>query len=61
VTDIAATVRRVTTENVKAIAARMFDEQNYVLAVLRPASRPLPAHPEIPNPADVLGSPDIGP
>jgi zinc protease len=43
VTDIRATVRRVTRENVKATVARMFDEKNYVLAVLRPASKSGPA------------------
>jgi len=47
--DIAALVRRATRENVKAIAARMFDPENYVLAVLRPASKAAPgatANPE---------------
>jgi zinc protease len=42
-TDIGATVRRATRENVKAVASRLFDEKNYVLAVLRPASTPKPA------------------
>jgi zinc protease len=45
VTDMPATVRRVTRENVKAVAARMFDDKNYVLAVLRPASKPAATKP----------------
>jgi zinc protease len=51
--DVGALLGRVTSPNVRATAARMFDEKNYVLAVLRPGQT-VPAPPpaaDAPDPA----------
>ena len=50
--DVDPIIKRVTSENVRATARRMFDDKEYILAVLRPASPSRDASPKTAPPDD---------